>query len=62
MIRLLFLALIAASAACSDQPPPGPTADETARLNDAEAMLDHVAADPAATPEGPADRSTGPSR
>ena len=58
MIRLLFLALIAASAACRDQRPPAPTADEAARLNDAEAMLDNAAD----TPEGPADRSTGPSR
>ena len=61
MIRLLFLALIAAGAACSDQRPPAPTAAEAARLNDAEAMLDNVAADPAVTREGPADRSTGPS-
>ena len=61
MIRLAFLGLIAAGAACSDQRPPAPTADEAARLNDAEAMLDNVAADPAVTREGPADRSTGPS-
>jgi hypothetical protein len=44
-------------AACKDQRPPGPTAEQSAQLNEADDMLN----DMARNEEGPADRSTGPS-
>jgi len=51
---ILGLALIAGS--CRDQKPPTPTKEQSARLNEAEDMLNAQANE-----EGPADRSTGPS-
>ena len=51
-ILMLLLA-----AACRDQRPPAPTAEQANQLNEAEAMLNDLAANE----EGPADRSTGPS-
>jgi hypothetical protein len=44
-------------AACHKEQPVRPTAEQSAQLNDAEDMLNGVAANE----EGPADRSTGPS-
>ena len=44
-------------AACKDHRPPAPTAEQSQQLNDAEKMLDNMAANE----EGPADRSAGPS-
>jgi hypothetical protein len=44
-------------AACHDRRPPAPTAQQSEQLNDAEDMLN----DMAANEEGPADRSAGPS-
>jgi hypothetical protein len=44
-------------AACHNEQPARPTAEQSAQLNDAEDMLNGVAANE----EGPADRSTGPS-
>jgi hypothetical protein len=44
-------------AACRDQRPPAPTAQQADQLNDAEDMLNGMAQNE----EGPADRSTGPS-
>jgi hypothetical protein len=52
MIFPLFLIL----AGCGKEQPQGPTAAESAQLNEAENMLDA-----AANEEGPADLSTGPS-
>ena len=43
--------------ACRDQRPPAPSAEQSQQLNEAENMLDNLAANE----EGPADRSTGPS-
>ena len=43
-------------AACRSEKPPGPTAEQSAQLNDAENLLDA-----AANEEGPTDRSAGPS-
>jgi hypothetical protein len=51
---LLSLLLLAA---CRDQRPPTPSAEQADQLNDAEAMLNDLATNE----EGPADRSTGPS-
>ena len=45
------------TAACRDQRPPAPTSEQSAQLNDADAMLNNLANE-----EGPADRSTGPSK
>jgi hypothetical protein len=42
---------------CHKEQPAGPTAEQSAQLNDAESMLNDVAANE----EGPVDRSTGPS-
>lgn len=42
---------------CRSEAPPAPTSEQTEQLDDAEAMLDDLAANE----EGPADRSTGPS-
>jgi hypothetical protein len=57
MTRLIALAVLLLLTACRDNRPPAPTAEETARLNEAEAMLNNVAA----AQEGPADRSASPS-
>jgi hypothetical protein len=43
--------------ACRDQGPPAPSAEQSARLNEADEMLNRLAANE----EGPMDRSTGPS-
>ena len=45
------------AAACKDQQPPAPTAEQSQQLNEAEDMLNHMANNE----EGPADRSAGPS-
>ncbi len=45
-------------AACDDERPPAPTAEQSDQLNEAEEMLDQEAENQ----EGPADRSAGPSR
>jgi hypothetical protein len=50
------LPLLLMLVACGDERPPAPTAEESARLDEADAMLDNLANE-----EGPADRSTGPS-
>ena len=42
MMRYM-LPLLVMLAACQDQRPPAPTAEESAALNDAEAMLDNLA-------------------
>ena len=55
-MRLIFLALLILSA-CGKEQPAGPTAEQSAQLNEAEDMLNDVAANE----EGPADRSAGPS-
>ncbi len=56
-MRYLTLILALLLAACGDQGPPAPTSEQTIQLDDAEAMLNDIAANE----EGPADRSTGPS-
>ena len=52
----LLLSLLLAPA-CRDNRPPAPTAEESDQLNEAEDMLNGVAANE----EGPEDRSSGPS-
>ncbi len=54
MKQLLFLVLLLA--ACRDQRPPPPTAEQSDQLNEAEGMLNAEANE-----EGPANRSAGPS-
>jgi hypothetical protein len=44
-------------AACKDQRPPTPTAEQSRQLNDAEDMLNSMASNE----EGPADHSASPS-
>jgi hypothetical protein len=62
MKRTLFLALFLL-AACRDDRPPAPTAEESDQLNDAENMLNAEAnAQPARNQKGPEDRSPGPSQ
>ena len=52
---MLFLTLLVLAGCRKDQPP-APSAEQSAQLNDADAMLNNVANE-----EGPADRSAGPS-
>ncbi|MFL6754810.1 MAG: hypothetical protein ACJ8FI_08030 [Sphingomicrobium sp.] len=56
MKRLVTSALLIL-AACKNQHPPAPTAEQSSQLNEAEDMLN----DMAKNEEGPADRSAGPS-
>ena len=53
--NLLILALLP-MAACHDRRPPAPTREQSAQLNDADAMLNDLSNE-----EGPEDRSPGPS-
>ena len=55
MMRLV-LPLLSMLAACQDQRPPAPSAEQAERLDDSEAMLDDLAENE----EGAADRSTSP--
>lgn len=55
MKRLFALTFALLLAACGDDRPPAPTAEESARLDEAEAMLN----DMGQTKEGPGDRSPG---
>ena len=54
-IRTTIAALLLT--ACGKEPPAAPTTEQSAQLNDAEAMLNAMAHNE----EGPADRSTSPS-
>jgi len=56
-MRLALILLLTLTPACRDQRPPAPTSEQANQLNEAEAMLNDLAANE----EGPADRSTGPS-
>ena len=51
---MLILALVLG--ACRDGGPPAPSSEQSAQLNEAEAMLNDLAKE-----EGPEDRSPGPS-
>ena len=57
MKRQTALMLIIALAACGDDRPPAPTAEQAARLDETEAMLNNVAE----TQEGPETPVPGPS-
>ena len=56
-MRIVLVAVLLLLVACRDNRPPAPTAEQSAQLNDAEKMLDNMAANE----EGPADRSASPS-
>jgi len=55
-MRLIILACLIL-VGCGKERPAAPTAEQSARLNEAEDMLNDIAANE----EGPADRSAGPS-
>jgi hypothetical protein len=55
-MKLLLLATLLLTA-CHKDVPPGPTAEQSNQLNEAENMLNQLAA----KEKGPMDRSTGPS-
>ena len=57
MTKSLLIALLLLVAACRDERPPQPSAEQSDQLNDAEDMLNSMAQNE----EGPADRSAGPS-
>jgi hypothetical protein len=57
MTKLTAICILLLLCACRKEQPAAPTAKQSAQLNDAEKMLNDVAANE----EGPADRSTGPS-
>ena len=42
-MKLALLLLLLLVSACRDERPPAPTAEESARLNEADAMLDNAA-------------------
>jgi len=56
-MKLLPVLLAVMLTACRSEAPPAPTSEQADQLDDAEAMLNDLAANE----EGPANRSTGPS-
>jgi hypothetical protein len=56
-VRYLIFGSLLILAACRKDQPPAPTEQQSAQLNEAEDMLNDIAANE----EGPADRSAGPS-
>jgi len=56
-VKQFLLCLILLVGGCHERRPPGPTSEQSQQLNDAEDMLNGMAANE----EGPADRSAGPS-
>ena len=56
-MRTACLSALLLLAACRDERPPAPTAEQSDQLNDAENMLNDAAND-----KGPGDRSPGPSQ
>lgn len=56
-MRIVLVSLLLLAAGCRKDEPPAPSVEQAAELNDAEDMLNSMAANE----EGPADRSAGPS-
>jgi hypothetical protein len=56
-VKRLVTSVLLILAACKNEQPPAPTADQSSQLNEAEDMLN----DMARNEEGPADRSASPS-
>ena len=56
-MKQLIVCVLLFLAACRDERPPAPSAEQSEQLNNAEDMLDNMTTNE----EGPADRSTGPS-
>jgi hypothetical protein len=57
MTKFVLVSMLLLASCREQQRPPAPTAEQSQQLNEAENMLDNMAANE----EGPADRSTGPS-
>jgi hypothetical protein len=55
-MRAILFCVLLVLASCRKNEPPAPTPEQSAELNDADAMLNNVANE-----EGPANRSAGPS-
>jgi len=56
-MKQLFYSVLLLLAACKDERPPAPTAEQSQQLNETADLLDNLAANE----EGPEDRSPGPS-
>jgi hypothetical protein len=56
MTKAILALLMLSLAACRDERPPAPTAEQSQQLNEADAMLNEMRNE-----EGPEDRSPGPS-
>jgi hypothetical protein len=56
-VKQLLVCALLLLAACKDQRPPTPTAEQSRQLNDAEDMLNSMASNE----DGPADHSASPS-
>ncbi|MFL6726574.1 MAG: hypothetical protein ACJ8FS_08680 [Sphingomicrobium sp.] len=56
-MKQLIVCILLVLASCKDQRPPTPTVQQSQQLNEAEDLLNNMAANE----EGPADRSAGPS-
>jgi len=56
-VKKIIVCTLLLLGACQDKRPPVPTQEQSAQLNEAEDMLNHMAQNE----EGPADRSASPS-
>jgi hypothetical protein len=56
-MRIALFAIVLLAGACRKDEPPAPSPEQSAQLNDADAMLNAMSNNE----EGPADRSAGPS-
>jgi hypothetical protein len=57
-VKKLFVCVLLVVSACHDKRPPVPTTEQSNRLNEAESMLNDVAANE----EGPGANASGPSK
>ena len=57
-MRKIIVCVLLLAAACKDQRPPAPTAEQSQQLNEAEDLLDNMASNE----EGPEANASGPSK